>query len=106
MTGMTISSDHIPSDAKIINGHFGKVAIWGSDRNYQAAAINSKGRVTAQTYGQSEGGALMSLYIDLRPYRSTAKADGDLCEQMQIQAARDLSLKEAYICGKLVQITA
>jgi hypothetical protein len=104
MTTQTISADHIPATAKIINSTFGQVAIYGVETDatnypvrYSAALLNSDGRIVDQTYGAvTEHGALTSIYHHQQaPKTSYAN---------QIKAARDLGLTEAYISGVLTQI--
>lgn len=104
MTTQTISADHIPATAKIINSTFGKVAIYGVETDainypirYSAALLASDGRVIDQTYGAvTEHGALTTIYNHRRaPKASNAN---------QVMAARDLGLAEAYISGVLTQI--
>lgn len=106
MTTQTISAQHIPTTAKIINSTFGKVSIYGVETDainypirYSAALLDSDGRVVDQTYGAvTEHGALTAIYNHIRAPKGS--------DANQIKAARDLSLTEAYISGVLTQIEA
>lgn len=98
---LTISADHIPSDAKIIRGAFGRVAIYPVRTDavlypirHNAALLRSDGRIIQEVSGGcNEHGALQSLY------ETQGRRDGGL------QAAKDLGLNEANIAGVLTQIS-